>query len=73
MNAEQITAYLAATNDAKKWKGKLNKQLKRTKRQHASTTSSSDDDSEQPTSEKTTRGALLSLPWNPVLAYLSGV
>ncbi len=29
-------------------KSKLNKQLKRTKRQHASTTSSSDDDSEQP-------------------------
>jgi hypothetical protein len=27
MNAEQITAYLAATNDAKKWKSKLNKQL----------------------------------------------
>ena len=48
MNAEQITAYLAATDDAKKWKNKLNKQLKRTKRPHASTTSSSDDDSEQP-------------------------
>ncbi len=48
MNAEQITAYLAATNDAKKWKSKLNKQQKRTKIQHASTTSSSDDDSEQP-------------------------
>jgi hypothetical protein len=48
MNAEQITAYLAAINDAKKWKNKLNKRLKRTKRQHASTTSSSDDDSEQP-------------------------
>ncbi len=26
MNAEQITAYLAATNDAKKWKSKLKKQ-----------------------------------------------
>jgi hypothetical protein len=48
MNAEQITAYLAATNKAKKWKSKLNKQQKRTKRQHAATTSSSDDDSEQP-------------------------
>jgi hypothetical protein len=48
MNAEQITAYLAATNDAKKWKSKLNKQQKKTKRQHASTTSSSDDDSEKP-------------------------
>jgi hypothetical protein len=48
MNAEQITAYLAETNDAKKWKSKLNKQKKKTKRQHASTTSSSDDDSEQP-------------------------
>jgi hypothetical protein len=48
MNAEQITAYLAATNDAKKWKTKHNKQLKKTKRQHASTTFSSDDDSEQP-------------------------
>jgi hypothetical protein len=48
MNAEQITAYLAATNDAKKWNSKLNKQQKRTKRQHAFTTSSSDDDLEQP-------------------------
>jgi hypothetical protein len=48
MNAEQITAYLAATGEAKKWKNKLNKQLKKTKRQHASTASSSDDDSEQP-------------------------
>jgi hypothetical protein len=38
MNAEQITAYLAATNDAKKWKSKLNKQLKRSKRQQSSTT-----------------------------------
>jgi hypothetical protein len=28
MNAEQITAYLAATTDAKKWKGKPNKQKK---------------------------------------------
>jgi hypothetical protein len=28
MNAEQITAYLAATTDTKKWKGKLNKQKK---------------------------------------------
>ena len=45
MNAEQITAYLAATNDAKKWKSKLKK---RSKRQQSSTTSSSDDDSEQP-------------------------
>ena len=44
MNAEQITAYLAATNDAKKWKSKLNKQQKKSKRQQASTTSSSDDD-----------------------------
>jgi hypothetical protein len=26
MNAEQITVYLAATNDAKKWKSKLNNQ-----------------------------------------------
>jgi hypothetical protein len=68
MNAEQITAYLAATNDAKKWKSKLNKQQKRTKRQHASTTSSS-----EATSEKTTRGTLLLLPWNPILAHLSGV
>ncbi len=48
MNAEQITAYLAATNDAKKWKSKLNKQQKKSKRQQASTTSSSDHDSEQP-------------------------
>ena len=48
MNAEQITAYLAATNDAKKWKSKLNKQLKKSKRQQSSTTTSSDDDSEQP-------------------------
>jgi hypothetical protein len=48
MNAEQITAYLAATNDAKKWKAKLNKQLKKSKRQQSSTTTSSDDDSEQP-------------------------
>jgi hypothetical protein len=47
MNAEQITAYLAATGQAKKWKSKLNKQLKKSKRQHASTASSSDDDSEQ--------------------------
>ena len=47
MNAEQITAYLA-TNDAKKWKGKLNKQKKKTKRHHASSTASSDDESEQP-------------------------
>jgi hypothetical protein len=51
MNAEQITAYLAATGEAKKWKNKLNKQKKKTKRQHASTASSSDNDSEQP--EKT--------------------
>jgi hypothetical protein len=48
MNAEQITAYLAATNDAKKWKGKLNKQQKKSKWQQAPTTSSSDDESEQP-------------------------
>jgi hypothetical protein len=46
MNAEQIIAYLAATTDAKKWKGKLNKKKKKTKR--ASTSSSSDDDSKQP-------------------------
>jgi hypothetical protein len=46
MNAKQIIAYLAATNDAKKWKSKLNKQLKRSKRQQSSTTSSSDDESE---------------------------
>ncbi len=46
MNAEQITAYLAATGEAKKWKSKLHKQQKKTKRQHASTASSSDDDSE---------------------------
>ncbi len=45
---EQITVYLAATNDAKKWKSKLNKQQKKSKRQQASTTSSADDDSEQP-------------------------
>jgi hypothetical protein len=31
MNAEQITAYLAATNEAKKWKAKLNKQQKKSK------------------------------------------
>jgi hypothetical protein len=48
MNAEQITAYLAATNDAKKWKSKLNKQQKKSKRQQSSTTSNSDDESEQP-------------------------
>jgi hypothetical protein len=47
MNAEQITAYLPATGEAKKWKNKPNKQLKKTKRQHASTASNSDDDSEQ--------------------------
>jgi hypothetical protein len=47
MNAEQITAYLAATGEAKKWKSKLTKQLKKPKRQHASMASSSDDDSEQ--------------------------
>ncbi len=47
MNAEQITAYLAVTGEAKKWKSKLNEQIKKTKRQHASTASSSDDDSEQ--------------------------
>jgi hypothetical protein len=47
MNAEQITAYLAATGEAKKWKSKLTKQLKKTKHQHASMASSSDDDSEQ--------------------------
>jgi hypothetical protein len=49
MNAEQITAYLAATNDTKKWKSKLNKQQKESKRQQSSTTSNSDDESEQPT------------------------
>ncbi len=48
MNAEQITAYLAATGEAKKWKSKLNKQKEKAKRQHVSTASSSDDDSEQP-------------------------
>jgi hypothetical protein len=32
MNAEQITAYLAATGEAKKWKIKISKQLKKTKR-----------------------------------------
>ncbi len=48
MNAEQITAYLAATNDAKKWKGKLNKQKKKTKRHYASSTASFNDESEQP-------------------------
>jgi hypothetical protein len=47
MNAEQITTYLAATGEAKKWKSKLNKQLKKSKRQHASTATNSDDDSEQ--------------------------
>ncbi len=36
MNAEQITAYLAATGEAKKWKSKLSKQIKKSKRQHAS-------------------------------------
>jgi hypothetical protein len=46
MNAEQITAYPAATGEAKKWKSKLNKQLKKTKRRHVSTASSSDDESE---------------------------
>jgi hypothetical protein len=72
MNAEQITAYLAATNDAKKWKSKLNKQQKKSKRQYASTTSSSDDDFGA-TRKKTTRRALLLLPWNPILAHLSRV
>ena len=48
INAEQITAYLAATNDAKQWKGKLNKQKKKTKWHHSSSTASSDDESEQP-------------------------
>jgi hypothetical protein len=48
INAAQITTYLAATGEAKKWKAKHNKQKKKAKRQHASTTSSSDDDSEQP-------------------------
>ncbi len=48
MNTEQITAYLAATREAKRWKNKYNKQKKKTKRQHASTASRSDDDSEQP-------------------------
>jgi hypothetical protein len=43
MNAEQITAYLAAKGETKKWKSKLSKQLKKTKRRHASTASSSDD------------------------------
>ncbi len=40
MNAEQITAYLVATSEVKKWKNTLNKQLRKTKRQHASTASS---------------------------------
>jgi hypothetical protein len=48
MNMEQITAYLAATGEAKKWKNKLNKQKKKVKRQHASMASSSDDDSKRP-------------------------
>ncbi len=48
MSAEQITVYLAATNDAKKWKSKLKKQQKKSKRQQSSTTSNSDDESEQP-------------------------
>ncbi len=42
---EHITAYLAATGEAKK--SKLTKQLKKTNRQHASMASSLDDDSEQ--------------------------
>jgi hypothetical protein len=59
MNAEQITAYLAATREAKKWKSKLNKQIKR---QHASTASSSDDDSEQQEKRQHVDGAILLLP-----------
>jgi hypothetical protein len=45
MNAKQITAYLAATKEAKKWENK-HKKKKKEKRQHASTASSSDYDSE---------------------------
>jgi hypothetical protein len=41
MNADQITAYLAATGEAKRWK-------KNKRSQQSSTASSSDDDSEQP-------------------------
>ncbi len=48
MNAERITAYLAGTGEAKKWKPKHNKQNWKAKRQHASTASSSDNDSDQP-------------------------
>jgi hypothetical protein len=49
MNAEQITAYLAATAEAKKWKNKHNKQRKKNNRnQQSPATSNSDDDSERP-------------------------
>ncbi len=49
MNAEQITAYLAATVEAKKWKNKHNKQRKKNNRtQQSPATSNSDDDSERP-------------------------
>ncbi len=49
MNAEQITAYLAATAEAKKWKNKHNKQRKKTNRNHQSpTASNSDGDAERP-------------------------
>jgi hypothetical protein len=49
MNADQITAYLAATGEAKKWKNEHSKQRKKNKRsQQSPTASSSDDDSEKP-------------------------
>ncbi len=49
MNADQITAYLAAIGEAKKWKNKHSKQRKKNKRsQQSPTASSSDDYSEQP-------------------------
>ncbi len=46
MNAEQITTQPISLRQAKKWKSKLSKQLKKTKGQHASTASNSNDDSE---------------------------
>jgi hypothetical protein len=49
MNVEQITAYLAATAEAKKWENKHNKQRKKNNRnQQSPATSNSDDDSERP-------------------------
>ncbi len=63
MNAEQITAYLAATGEAKKWKSKLHKQLKKTKCQHASTASSSDDDSAMEPNTRTPQRSVKS--WKP--------